>query len=121
MPRLVLAALAALLFAGCTSNAVKGRVIEGPAGVAVAVDPTDERLAQPGVSGVVVDARSLTGRSIDSATSGSEGEFTLTIPPGYTGQLEIVVQDDRFPDIRTRLFRPTQDRQLLVVLKARKP
>ena len=121
MPRLTLALLAALVLTGCATDAVTGRVIEGPAGIAVVVDPTDERLVQPGVPDVVVDARTLTGHVICTATSDGHGAFTLPVPRGQTGQFEISVDDERFPDVHTRIYRPTDGRRLLVIVKARTP
>ena len=48
-------ALIALLQIGCSgATRIQGRVIPGPVGLAVVVDPTDERLTQPGIPGVEV-------------------------------------------------------------------
>ncbi len=119
IPVLVIALLA-LAQIGCSgATRVHGRVVTGPVGLAVIVDPTDERLTQPGVPGVEVamlrESASNSGSMLMSTTTDEQGNFMFTIARGQHPGGAVIIRT-RGPGIytaRSRSYLPTGNRKLL--------
>ncbi len=115
-----LAALAALIQIGCSgATRIDGRVIPGPVGLAVIVDPTDERLAQPGVAGVEVamlrESASNSGSMFMNTTTDEQGNFSFTLGRGQHPGGAVIIRT-RGPGIytaRSRSYLPKGAQKLL--------
>ncbi|MEA5522312.1 hypothetical protein [Limnoraphis robusta] len=113
-------ALIALVQIGCSgSTRIKGRVITGPVGLAVIVDPTDERLANPGVPGVEVamlrESASNSGSMLMNTTTDEEGNFSFSLARGQHPGGAVIIRT-RGPGIytaRSRSYLPKGNQVLL--------
>lgn len=119
IPALALA-LIALVQIGCSgATRIQGRVIPGPVGLAVVVDPTDERLTQPGIPGVEVamlrESASNSASMLMNTTTDEEGNFTFTLARGQHPGGPVIIRT-RGPGIytaRSRTYLPQGAQQLL--------
>lgn len=95
MKRFVLIALgAACAFAtGCSSYALKGRVIKGDASYVAVVDSADPRLEDEGLAGVsltlIMDPTRLNRKTIAQGVSETDGNFSLPVDEFGAGMLEL--------------------------------
>jgi hypothetical protein len=115
-------ALALLVVAqiGCSgATRINGRVITGPVGLAVVVDPTDERLSQPGVPGVEVamlrESASNSASMLMSTTTDEQGNFSFTLARGQHPGGAVIIRT-RGPGIytaRSRSYLPKGTQKLL--------
>jgi hypothetical protein len=119
IPALALA-LIALVQIGCSgATRINGRVVKGPVGLAVIVDPTDERLSEPGVPGAEVamlrETASNSGSMLLSTTADEEGNFTFTLARGQHPGGAVIIRT-RGPGIytaRSRTYLPKGNQVLL--------
>ena len=119
IPALALA-LIALLQIGCSgATRIQGRVIPGPVGLAVVVDPTDERLTQPGIPGVEVamlrESASNSASMLMNTTTDDVGNFTFTLARGQHPGGAVIIRT-RGPGIytaRSRTYLPQGAQKLL--------
>lgn len=119
IPALALA-LITLVQVGCSgATRIHGRVITGPVGLAVVVDPTDERLTRPGIPGVEVamlrESASNSASMLMSTTTDEEGNFIFTLARGQHPGGAVIIRT-RGPDIytaRSRTYLPKGGRKLL--------
>lgn len=121
----LMAALAAIamvaLQIGCSgSTRVGGRVVSGSVGLAVVVDPSDDRLSEPGIPGVEVallrESTSATGGAmITRAVSDDQGNFTFTLARGQhpAGPVIVRTRGDGVFTSRSRSYLPRGTQQLL--------
>ncbi|MBX3361185.1 MAG: hypothetical protein KF912_08130 [Phycisphaeraceae bacterium] len=78
---MLLGLVGAVCLTGCGSVGYSGRVVVGPADIAVVVPAEDPRLTtSEGVPGTLVEFLDDKGNRIGSATSGSKGEFGISVP-----------------------------------------
>jgi len=88
-----LVTLALTLCAGCSSYALKGRVIKGEGSFVTVVDADDPRLNDDGVAGVsltlVMDPTRLNRKQIGQGVSESTGDFSLSVDEFGAGMLEL--------------------------------
>ena len=116
---------AALLLVGCSgATRINGRVIEGPVGLAVVVEPSDERLANPGLPGIEVallrETASTSAAIITTAVTDEEGNFRMTLARGqHPGNAVIVrARGEGIYTSRSRAFLPRGNQQLLCTVIA---
>lgn len=87
---LTLAALL-LMAGGCSTYAVRGKVIEGAAPAVVVVDQDDPRLERPGVTGAIVlltlEPDRLNAREVGADVSDVEGDYTIPVDEFGAGTL----------------------------------
>lgn len=120
------AALAAALFlVGCSgATRINGRVITGPTGLAVVVDPSDDRMKNPGLPGIEVALLRETATSssamITSAVTDDQGNFRMTLARGqHPGNAVIVrTRGDGVYTARSRTYLPRGNQQLLCTVIA---
>lgn len=116
-----------LTLIGCGSGGktlVRGRVISGTVGQAVAVSPSDQRLEESGLSGmdVVVLRRggsASQGRGVYArATTDELGDFELVFPSGTFPSDSVLIQvsGDGVFTARSSTFMPTQGGSLLCIV-----
>lgn len=118
------AAQTALMGCGSSKTTLRGRVIAGTVGQAVAAAPGDERFKDPGLPemSVAVLARggsTARGRGVFAeAVSDENGDFELIFPGGSFPRdvVEIHVSGDGIFTARSTTFMPTQGNQLLCVV-----
>lgn len=117
-----LLALCCLALAACSgSTRVTGKVVHGPVGLAVVVDPGDERLDKPGIPAAEVallrdtGPGSAGGAVIVKSVSDEAGNFTLTLAKGQHpgGAVMVRVKGEGFFLSRSRAFLPRGTQQLL--------
>lgn len=126
-----LALMAALAAVGCRGNqTIRGKVIPGTVGLAVAADPGDERLELPGVEGIEVallrDAGhgSPGGGVITKDVSDELGNFEITLRRGQhpAGPVIIRTQGPGVYLSRTRAYLPRGSQRLLcTVIEIKEP
>ena len=123
----VLAAVAAAFaLSGCAgSTRIDGRVVSGPVGLAVVVDQTDERLAEPGVPGVEIallqESSTAGGAVIATTTSDEDGNFRITLARGRHpgGQIVVRARGDAIYTARSRAYLPRGGQRLLCTVMPR--
>ena len=111
----------AMLQIGCSgSTRINGRVVSGPVGLAVVVDPSDDRLSEPGIPGVEVAllreaAGSSSGAMIARVVSDDEGNFTFTLAQGQHpgGPVTVRTRGEEVFTSRSRAYLPRGDQRLL--------
>tara|TARA_R110000782_G_scaffold20675_19_gene55912 strand:- start:15069 stop:15503 length:435 start_codon:yes stop_codon:yes gene_type:complete len=111
----------ALLQVGCSgSTRIDGRVVSGPVGLAVVVDPSDDRLSEPGIPGVEVallreSSGSSGGAMITRAVSDEAGNFTFTLARGQhpAGPVSVRTRGDGVFTSRSRSYLPRGNQRLL--------
>ncbi len=110
---------------GCSgATRINGRVITGPVGLAVIVDPTDERLTLPGVPNVEVamlrESASNSGSMLMSTTTDDQGNFMFTLARGQHPGGAVIIRT-RGPGIytaRSRSYLPKGNQKLLCTVMA---
>jgi hypothetical protein len=120
MAVLVSFALASGLTGCSASTRFEGRVIPGSAGLAVVVDPGDDRLQIPGVPDVEVallrsSASNSGGAVLLETVTDAEGNFSLTLGRGQHPGGPVLVRT-RGPGVftsRSRAFLPRGSQKLL--------
>lgn len=118
---LPMAALVAAL-AGCASDALQGRVLEGPASIVTVVAAEDTRLAKPGLAGATIEVRRLNAAPGDAplagGTSDEQGAFRLIRQAEPTSEQVVVrVWKDGWAPAEGPIFWPANTRRALVVLR----
>jgi len=77
--------LAAAILPSCGSTRIAGRVVQGPAGIPLVVPASDPRVTEAiPVPGVTVSVIGEQGKTIVSALSAENGNFTISIPSAQT-------------------------------------
>ncbi|MCR9075492.1 MAG: hypothetical protein NXI07_05580 [bacterium] len=116
-----------LLIVGCGSRGksiVRGRIIAGTVGQAVAVSPQDERLQEPGLAGFQVYVLSKGGSASQGrglyaqAKSDEFGDFELVFPSGTfpSDVVTIQVTGEGIYTARSSTYMPTQGANLLCIV-----
>lgn len=123
---LMVLTVSVVLLGACSTSRFKGRVIEGSIGRATAVDPTDARLLEPGVSDVSVQliayntARGGAARRvIAQGISDADGEFTLRVPLKDYSTERVLVRAEGAGIFVTQneLYMPYETQRLLVLVR----
>lgn len=77
---------------GCSSYALRGRVVEGDASMVLVVDESDPRLKGPGVPGatvtLVLDPERLSREPAGGGMADGSGEFSISVGEFGAGVLE---------------------------------
>lgn len=115
----------ACVLTGCSSYALRGKVIEGDASMVLVVDASDSRLKQQGLEGasvtVVIDPERLSRETAGSAVSDGSGAFSVSVSEFGAGVLlynAMVTAECRgYVAAQEILALPGQDRRVLVVLQ----
>jgi hypothetical protein len=116
---------AAFALTGCSgATRIDGRVVTGPVGLAVVVDPTDERLSNPGVGGVEVallrETSSNSGSLITRTVTDEHGDFRFTLARGHHPGAAVIVRTrgDGIYTSRSRTYLPRGNQKLLCTVMA---
>ncbi len=120
-----LAALAAgtLLLGGCHSESIRGRVVQGQAGVIAAVSDDDSRKDQPGVAGAQIEIRTkdanAASRLVGKATTDASGEFSLPISESIMrrDRLQLSARNEGYLPLRSDFYLSDREKLVLVVMK----
>ena len=115
------AVVVAFVQVGCAgATRIDGRVVAGSVGLAVVVDPGDERLSEPGIPGVEVALLRETnttsgGAMITKAVSDEEGNFRFTLARGQhpAGAVIVRTRGEGVFTSRSRSYLPRGTQQLL--------
>jgi hypothetical protein len=118
---MVLAGVLAAGLTGCSgATRIDGRVVPGPVGLAVVVDPGDERLLADGVPGVEVallrdSATNAGGATIMTAVSDETGSFRFTLRRGQhpAGPVIVRTRGAAVYTSRSRAYLPRAGQKLL--------
>jgi len=124
---ILIAAMVCFPLVGCSSggkSTVRGRVVTGSVGQAVAVSPEDERLEEDGIPGMKVVVMSKGGSASQGrgvyarATSDEFGDFELVFPGGTfpSDMVTIQVTGDGVFTARSTTYMPTQGGSLLCIV-----
>lgn len=85
--------VACALVGGCSSYALKGRVVKGDASYVTVVDAADPRLEEAGVAGVsltlIMDPMRLNRKTIAQGVTETDGNFSLPVDEFGAGMLEL--------------------------------
>ena len=112
------------LIGGCSTYRLEGVVVEGRAPAVMVVDADDDRLKQPGIDGVrveaVLDPSSLRPRLLTRQTTGLSGRFTIQVDETGAGMLEyglyVLARGEGFRHTEHTLSLPRTNKRLLIVM-----
>jgi hypothetical protein len=117
-----------LLLASCSSNVLRGRVIEGHRASVEVVSPDDARLTrqEPGLADaavvVTLDPEQLNQRQIGRGVSDGTGNFAIPVDVAGAGVLlhdvRVSAQRNKFLDASGDFVLPGKNRRVLITLPA---
>lgn len=117
-----LAVLAGLVFAGCQSIVVSGKIVEGPSSVVTIADVKDERFVGPGVAGAEAELRAvrdgLGDRLVSKTTTELDGGFSIGTVDRLTSEtLYLIVSKPGYVTAKGPASISAGGKKMLVVLK----